>query len=378
MASTSGRNSLETMGLGAKHGKVYDFPDQIVFKVLSFLDGCEVGRLASVCKQWAEVCRKDGRLWKGLVEQDFGGVENSITSWRDVYVDESNWVRREFDRRALTGHYGDVKCVQFDDEKIVSGSDDGTIRFWDMESGKCTMMFNPLAGCVFSLKFKDGNVYSSGSRPTISVHEEKSGQSKQTLSGHTDWVNCLDVDEDRLVSGSNDGLIKIWDLNAVKAAATLTGHKQWVRCIQAEGNRVVSGSSDETVKLWDVRTGDAVLTLEGHKACVTSLQFDRNKIISTSGYTNMKAWDVRTGECFHTFQTSPSLCVRFDGSKLVCGRHLNGFILIFDMNSLKWKRSLQGPHYLCSWCLEFSKKRIVCGAGSDVEVWTLNESKRVV
>lgn len=37
--------------------------------------------------------------------------------------------------RVLEGHDSAVTCVQFDPDKIVSGSMDGTLRLWDMHTG---------------------------------------------------------------------------------------------------------------------------------------------------------------------------------------------------------------------------------------------------
>ena len=39
--------------------------------------------------------------------------------------------------RTLTGHTGTVRCLQFDQHKVVSGSNDCTIRVWDIHNGDC-------------------------------------------------------------------------------------------------------------------------------------------------------------------------------------------------------------------------------------------------
>lgn len=40
-------------------------------------------------------------------------------------------------RRSLTGHQQSVLCLQFDNDKIVTGSADKTIKVWDRSSGFC-------------------------------------------------------------------------------------------------------------------------------------------------------------------------------------------------------------------------------------------------
>ena len=38
----------------------------------------------------------------------------------------------------LTGHQDAVTCLQFDANKIISGSLDSNLKFWDLHTGQCT------------------------------------------------------------------------------------------------------------------------------------------------------------------------------------------------------------------------------------------------
>ena len=40
-------------------------------------------------------------------------------------------------RIVLVGHEGDVNCVTFSVPFVITGSDDKTVRLWDVESGDC-------------------------------------------------------------------------------------------------------------------------------------------------------------------------------------------------------------------------------------------------
>ena len=64
-------------------------------------------------------------------------------------------------------------CVQFDDQKIVSGSYDDTIKVWSLELGTCL----------------------------------------NTLVGHADAVTCLQFNYHRIISGSLDCTLRFWDMN---------------------------------------------------------------------------------------------------------------------------------------------------------------------
>lgn len=79
--------------------------------------------------------------------------------------------------KSLIGHKDGVKCVVFYNEntRLISGSQDKTIKIWNLIEGECV----------------------------------------KTLEGHKSGVTCLKLVNDEnewLASGSNDGCINLWDL----------------------------------------------------------------------------------------------------------------------------------------------------------------------
>jgi WD40 repeat protein len=128
-----------------------------------------------------------------------------------------------------------------DGRHIVSGSDDGTVAVWDLQTG-------------------------------ARLHQ---------LTGHQGVVTSVALSGDgrHIVSGSSDGTVAVWDLQTGARLHELTGHHSAVTSVvlSGDGRYIVSGSSDETVAVWDLQTGErpATLALDVRIVCLTWHSADR-------------------------------------------------------------------------------------------------------
>ena len=105
--------------------------------------------------------------------------------------------------RTLAGHLSWVCAVAvLEGDRIVSASNDKTLKVWSLTSGECL----------------------------------------QTLTGHSGRVNAVAVLEgDRIVSASDDGTLKVWSLVSGECLQALTGHVSFVLAVAVLGaDRAVS------------------------------------------------------------------------------------------------------------------------------------------
>jgi len=150
-----------------------------------------------------------------------------------------------------------------DGQRIVSGSDDETIRVWNATTGETEAgPFTGHTSSVTSVAFSpDGQRIVSGSRDgTIRVWNATTGETEAgPFTGHTHSVESVGFSPDgqRIASGSYDGTIRVWNATTGEAeAGPFTGHTYWVSSVafSPDGQRIVS-SGPGSIRMLDVMTG---------------------------------------------------------------------------------------------------------------------------
>jgi WD40 repeat protein/serine/threonine protein kinase len=159
-------------------------------------------------------------------------------------------LQRQFhgERLTLEGHTGEVYAVTFtpDGRQVVSGGEDGTIRWWDATGG----------------------------------------QAQQTVAAHRSCVNVLDHSPDGrlLASGSCDGTIKLWDATTHELIQMLDMAGVQIHamafspsdsnCLAAAGERPPPGRPHPFVTIWSAREGEVVRSFDTDRDRTDSLAWN--------------------------------------------------------------------------------------------------------
>lgn len=285
--------------------------------------------------------------------------------------------------QTLEGHSDKVNSVVFspDGQWLASGSSDGTIKIWDVNSGSCQTLEcdGPVLSIVFS---PDGQQLASGlSDGVIKVWDIKeSSFYLQTSKSFNDQVYSVVFSRNgRFAFGLFNGIVGVWDMTSTYLQ-TFKGHQKPVLSVVFSPNNqlLASGSSDDTIKVWDITSGACLQTLEGHKNSINSVIFCPNghRLISGSSDSTIKVWDIDSGVCLRTLEDHElsvnSVVFSPDGQQLASGSE-DCTVRVWDIGSGTCLRTFQG-HNLPINSVAFSPDGQQLASGSDdrtVKVWDL-------
>ena len=257
----------------------------------------------------------------------------------------------------LQGHTDEVKCLAFspDGQTLASGSDDQTVRLWNVRTGQRHHILQGHTAWVYDVTFSpDGQTLASGSADHTVRLWDISTAFKIGIGNANTWDGAMTTGTDlvrhillehsglifaiafspdgqTLASGGLDQTICLWDVLTVlntgiseplkeftatspkdtevssreKAYQTLQGHTGWVWSIafSPDGKLLASGSEDMTIRLWEIHTGQVRHILQGHAQWyAVAFSPDGQILVSSGGDETIRLWDVETGECLQTLQ----------------------------------------------------------------------------
>jgi len=232
-----------------------------------------------------------------------------LSSSRDKSIIVWELTRDDMDygyaKRALKGHNHFVSDVVISSEGLfaLSGSWDGTLRVWDINTGKCIKRFVGHTGDVLSVAFSaDNRQIVSGARDRSIKLWNTLGECKYTIQeeGHTEWVSCVRFSPSLaapvIVSAGWDKLVKVWSLTNCRLRTNLLGHTGYLNTVTVspDGSLCASGGKDGTAILWDLTEGKRLYSLDAGEI-IHSLVFSPNRYWLCAATTlSIKIWDLES------------------------------------------------------------------------------------
>jgi WD40 repeat protein len=207
-------------------------------------------------------------------------------------------------RAVLAGHRGWLTNVNLsqDGKRIVTSSEDGTARIWDIGSGvelvRIAGHSNAVASAVFN---REGTLLlTSSADGTARIWDVASGRQLAIFEGHEDDVTCAAFipGDNHIVTASEDATARIWRVDQNEPPVVLQGHEGSVLglTVRPDGKQILTVSHDRTARLWDL-SGTQALLLKGHEGDVLNAVFssDAKRILTASRDGSVRIWNARSG-----------------------------------------------------------------------------------
>ncbi|ETO35364.1 protein kinase, partial [Reticulomyxa filosa] len=163
-------------------------------------------------------------------------------------------------------HTDTIYCIEFSpfsgNRYLCSGSNDKTIRLWDIENSNTLYVFNGHTNGIRCIDISP-----------LQSNYNKNNDNYKALIGGGGYTIC---------SGSFDQTIRVWDIETAKQLNVFKEHTRCVNCVKygsnelgniGYSNTILSGSWDKSVCLWDIRSNQQIQVFNGHTSPVYAVEY---------------------------------------------------------------------------------------------------------
>jgi len=233
--------------------------------------------------------------------------------------------------QTLKGHSAQPTAIAFaptDGKHIASASSDKTVRAFTVATGETDYVWSSHTGAIVALAYsEDGHqIATASSDKSVRVFSTQTGKGMKTIHPKDDLPTTLAFSSDgkTLVTSSSTHALHRYVVSTGKSTRVSKGKHDfpWATALSADGKKLAAGADDGTVRIWDATTGEARHTISAHGQRVTALAFSNDgRFLVSAGEGVVTTWDASTGKSAHVgkaLTTSANACTFSpDGRSLV-------------------------------------------------------------
>eukprot|EP00439_Symbiodinium_sp_Y106_P075233 s492_g14.t2 len=207
----------------------------------------------------------------------------------------------------------EVQVISVRSLQMLSGSQDGMARLWELEERSEVQRFQHSAELNGVAASPEPGIFASAcSDRSISLWRFGSTETSCQMLGHMGQVYSVDFCPagSALLSASGDATARLWDLASEQELLCLRGHMRDVNSatVSPDGRVFATGSDDYSFAVWDRASGKMTQHWDGrrgdgHSGRVYSVAFSPDGLYLATGAVDKKAkvWDTRTGACLRCY-----------------------------------------------------------------------------
>jgi WD40 repeat protein len=287
-------------------------------------------------------------------------------------------------KHEFEGHEKDIWSFVFlhDNEHIVSGSEDGTMRKWNCDTGLVVgEPWKSEGGGIYALALSPNGKMIACGREDGSVQRWTTDGEKieGDWTGHSEtvWSLSWSPTGNKIASGSHDGTILIRNAESGEVAVGPIKTEQtgvWSLAYSPSGERIASGGFNKSICIWNTKTSKRVVgPIEDLGANVTSLVWssDSSKLYSASDEF-VRVFNSKTGKLLHRFEHNNYLwsIARSPESNILACVGNDGVAQLWDTESHRlFGQPFHQEHHERLSCVSFSRDgRYVAYGGHDNKI----------